>query len=177
MEISALRRSIKSITYFQRQDFFSKDFYETPKVYNKYQVINSNPHNFTFERHQKKFEHIENSTVERLQKSCKSASIFEQKACKNRTLLNLNKNIERETRQMQKSKSLNGKGQLHEVKMKEENYLHNEIIEHILNTKHHSRIEWERIKVCEYSTILGYAQREGQELQQRDDCSQTQPPV
>jgi hypothetical protein len=40
---------------------------------------------------------------------------------------------------------------------KEENYLLNEIIEHILNTKHKTRVEWERIRNMPYKSARGYS--------------------
>ena len=45
----------------------------------------------------------------------------------------------------------------YEVVPKEENYLLNEIIEHILSTQHKSRIEWGKIKARSYQTARNYS--------------------
>lgn len=67
---------MKSITYFQRQDFNSRDAVEPKKNYSKYKPINSSHQNWIINQHINTYHKFENSLVERLEKSVKTESIF-----------------------------------------------------------------------------------------------------
>lgn len=75
---------MKSITYFQRLDYFSKDYEDTVKQPNKYKIANLNPHNKTFDRHMDNYQKYENSATERMVKSRKIESILSEKEPKRR---------------------------------------------------------------------------------------------
>ena len=48
----------------------------TSRVVNRYRVINNNPQNFTFNKHNDAYHKLENSITERLEKSYKLDSVF-----------------------------------------------------------------------------------------------------
>lgn len=69
---------MKSITYYQRQDYFSKESPEEPKWANRYKTINLNPQNKTFDKYMELSAKSENLVAERLEKSYKIDSVFKE---------------------------------------------------------------------------------------------------
>lgn len=69
---------MKSITYYQRQDYFWKEPPEEPKGANRYKTINLNPQNKTFDKYMELSAKSENLVTERLEKSYKVDSVFKE---------------------------------------------------------------------------------------------------
>lgn len=78
IRIDERKGSMKSITQFQRQDFYNKENIEPPKAANKYRTINTNHQNWNFNKQMHVCFKLENSIVERLEKSTQLESIFKQ---------------------------------------------------------------------------------------------------
>lgn len=149
---------MKSITCIQRQDYYTREEFEASKAKNRYAVINPNPQNFAFSKHMTTWNHCENNITERLVKSTKISQVFQPKSgCMDTysksAKIHSNGNSSRKSGMSKRiikhiracKQPIFSDSQI-EIVPKEENYLLNEIIEHILNSKHQSRVEWNRIR-------------------------------
>ena len=70
---------LSGITYFQRQDYYTKECIDEPRAGNKYNIVNLNPQNCTFQKHMNVYLKLENSVTERMEKSYKIDSVFSQR--------------------------------------------------------------------------------------------------
>ncbi|CAI2359902.1 unnamed protein product [Moneuplotes crassus] len=137
----------KSISYFQGLDLQSKFYHKRPIIIPKFCVVNPNPHHLEFKTHMNNFRKTENSYTERLEKSYKIDSVFSQNFDnRKKSKFNLDQKMAQHIRSVRQNKDLSSHKKVFEIAPKEENYLLNEIIEHILQTKHKTRVQWYKIR-------------------------------
>ena len=160
---------MKSITYFQRQDFYIKDHIEGRKNFKRYKPINTCHQNWSINQHLNIYHKFENSIVERLEKSIKSESIFKDENVPKRNIYHkyvcfiilfrksFNERVSKFIKSAQKSRKASNFTNNYEIIPKEENYLLNEIIEHILSTQNNSKIQWNKIRASPFKTTRNYS--------------------
>ena len=156
--ISVRHNRMKSITFYQRQDLYNKENIQHTNTdfRSHYKVIAPLKTAYNFDINQEAYQKIENSFVERLEKSYNLDTMLKSNKVERKKTMIFNPRIAKFVKKTQKIASVDQK-KVVEIKGKDENYLQNEIIEHILLTNYKSKVQWEKIKSTPDKKIRNYS--------------------
>ena len=150
---------MRSITYYQRQDLYNKENnieYANVDYRNHYKVIAPIKTAYNFEKNQEAYSKIENSVVERLEKSYNMDTMLKSNKPERKKPTVFNPRIAKFVKKTQKIASVDQPKSV-EIQGKDENYLLNEIIEHIMQTNHKSKVQWDKIRPTPDKKLRNYS--------------------